>query len=264
MKTTAKILFAVTVLITFLLLSCKKENSNTGGKQKVGVYLTDNPVTFEQVNIDIQKVELKIEVKDSTGTEHESWETLSIRPGVYNILNFRNGIDTLFASGFVSQGEIKKVRLTLGTSNSVVVNGATVPLALKDAVITINVDDISELNAANMKINLDFDAAGSIILNNNGQFELLPHIRTFSDEHDGRIEGRILPKEAAAIVTMKSASQTLLAIPGNEGEFKIRGIKAGTVDLFIDATANGYRDTTIKNIVVGNNEIKLPNILLQK
>ncbi|MFT3845158.1 MAG: DUF4382 domain-containing protein [Lacibacter sp.] len=264
MKTAVKVLFAVAVLISFLLLSCKKESSADEGKQMVNVYLTDNPVNFQQVNVDIQKLELKIEVKDSAGVEHEFWEVLTIRPGVYNLLNFRNGIDTLFATGFVTRGEVKKIRITLGGNNSIMVNGLTLPLTLKDAVVIIDADDITEVAGSGIKIHLDFDAAGSINLGSNGLFELLPHIRTFSDDHDGRIEGKILPAEAGAVVVLKSSSQTLMAIPEDDGKFKIRGIKAGTVDLFIDATANGYKDTTIKNISIGSKEIKLPAITLQK
>lgn len=263
MKTITKVLVAVTVLLLLLLLGCSKENSVNSNLQKISIYLTDNPVDFKEVNIDILKVELKIEV-DSAGTEREFWETLKIRPGVYNILNFRNGVDTLLAEGFVTKGEIKKIRITLGTRNTVVIDNATYPLTLKKPQIIIDVDDISEINPSNFKINIDFDACGSIIRINNNQFELQPRIRTFSDEHDGRIEGKVLPREAKAIVSVKFGNQTLLAIPEDDGEFKIRGIKAGVVDLFINATANGYRDTTIKNIIVGDRDVKLGNIVLRK
>ena len=128
----------------------------------------------------------------------------------------------------------------------------------------IDVDDISLTNPNDLKLNLDFDACGSIIKISNNQFELQPKIRTFSDEHDGRIEGVVTPKEAGAIVSVTFGGQTLLAIPEHDGKFKIRGIKAGTVDLVVNATANGYRDTTIHNIIVGNKEVKLPTIVLRK
>ena len=85
MKIIVKVLLAVTVLITFLLLSCKKEVSTTTNKQKVSIYLTDNPVNFQAVNINIQKVEVKVEV-DSGGIEHEFWESLIIRPEVDRVI----------------------------------------------------------------------------------------------------------------------------------------------------------------------------------
>lgn len=264
MKTILKIIISITALMMLLLLGCKKENSITSGKQKVSIYLTDNPVNFQAVNIDIQKVEIKIEV-DSAGVEREFWESLTIRPGIYNLLNFRNGVDTLMAQGFITTGEIKKIRITLGKQNSVVIDSVTYPLTLKKPEVIIDIDDIRQINPNDFKINIDFDASGSIIRLNNNQFELEPKIRTFDDEHDGRIEGKILPREAKAIVSVVSGGQTLIAIPDeDDGEFKIRGIKATTVDLVINATANGYRDTTIKNIIISDREVKLATITLHK
>lgn len=264
MKTILKIVIPITALVMLLLLGCKKENSSTSGKQKVSIFLTDNPVNFQAVNIDIQKVEVKIEV-DSAGIEREFWETLSIRPGIYNLLNFRNGIDTLMAQGFITTGEIKKIRITLGKQNSVIIDSVSYPLTLKKPEVIIDIDDIRQINPGEFKINIDFDASGSIIRLNNNQFELVPRIRTFDDDHDGRIEGRILPREAKAIVSVVTGGQTLIAIPDeDDGEFKIRGIKATTVDLIINATANGYRDTTIKNINISNKELKLATITLHK
>jgi Domain of unknown function (DUF4382) len=264
MKTILKIAIPVAAILMLLLLGCKKEENSVSGKQKLQVYLTDNPVNFQAVNINIQKVEVKIEV-DSGGVEREFWETLQIRPGIYNILNFRNGVDTLLAQGFVTTGEIKKLRVTLGTGNTVVVDNVTYPLTLKKPEVIIDIDDISEINPGSFKIHIDFDACGSIIRINNNQFELRPRIRTFDNDHDGRIEGKVLPKEAKAIVSITGNGQTLIALPDDDdGEFKIRGIKAGTVDLEINATAGGYRDTVIKNIQVGNREVKLGTILLRK
>lgn len=263
MKTVVKVLLAVTVLIAFLLLSCKKESSQNSNKQKVSIYLTDNPVNFQAVNVNIQNVEVKVET-DSAGIEREFWDSLIIRPGIYNILNFRNGADTLFAQGYITKGEIKKIRITLGAGNSVIVDSITYPLTLKKPQVIIDVDDISIINPAGIKLNLDFDACGSVIKISNNQFELQPKIRTFSDEHDGRIEGMITPGEAGAIVSVSFGNQTLLALPEHDGRFKIRGIKAAAVDLVVNATANGYKDTTIKNITVGDKEVKLPTIVLRK
>ncbi|XVJ65850.1 MAG: DUF4382 domain-containing protein [Lacibacter sp.] len=264
MKTVLKIAIPVAAILMLLLLGCKKESSGNKGKQQLKVYLTDNPVNFQAVNINIQKVEVKIEV-DSAGFEREFWETLQIRPGMYNILNFRNGVDTLLAQGFVTTGEIKKLRITLGAGNNVVVDNVTYPLTLKKPEVIIDVDDISSINPGEFKIHIDFDACGSIIRISNNQFELQPRIKTFDDDHDGRIEGRVLPREAKAVVSVTGGGQTLIALPDDDdGEFKIRGIKAGTVDLEINATDNGYRDTVIRNIAVGSREVKLGTIQLKK
>ncbi len=117
-----------------------------------------------------------MKVKDSTGAEH--WDTLSIVPGVYNILRFRNGLDTLIATGNIPAGRIEKIRITLGTNNYAMLNGVTFPLFMNssDAVITINVnDEVDRVGVRRFKIWLDFDGHGSIRFHN-GRLELQLHI----------------------------------------------------------------------------------------
>jgi hypothetical protein len=49
-------------------------------------------------------------------------------------------------------------------------------------------------------------------------------------------------------------SDTATAIPFDDnGEFKIVGLNAGSYTLLIDGQ-NGYRDTTINNVIVRNRE----------
>ena len=76
----------------------------------------------------------------------------------------------------------------------------------------------------------------------------------------------MLPKEAHAIISAFGDKDTLMAIPDDEdGEFKIRGIRSTKVDLLVNATANGYQDTLIKNIMISpGGEIKLATINLHK
>ncbi|TMI78843.1 MAG: hypothetical protein E6H10_16340 [Bacteroidetes bacterium] len=71
------------------------------------------------------------------------------------------------------------------------------------------------------------------------------------------MSGRILPGRAHAVVAAIFTGDTLVAIPRpDDGFFKIRGITSTTTDLFINATANGYRDTTITGIslTIGSNK----------
>jgi len=61
-----------------------------------------------------------------------------------------------------------------------------------------------------------------------------------------------------------NSGDTAYAIPDKDGDFKIRGLKEGTYSLFVNAS-NGYRDTTINNIVVkAGKETELKKITLQK
>ena len=259
----------VTAIIT--LYSCQKETvSDSGGavpagKSQLSVMLTDDPsLIYDSIFIDIQKLEVKVE--DSTGAEH--WDVLTIRPGVYNILRFRNGLDTLLASGYIPNGEVKKIRLTLGNRNYVMLNGVSIPLTLNssDAVITVDVNgDLDDLGSRRFRIWLDMDGHGSIRIKSDGRLELKLRLSHFCRHSSGEVEGKIQPSAALPAVVMAiSGTDTLTAIPEHEGEFKIRGIRSNTATIII-RPSNGYRDSVINNVPIRfGDDTKLGNIVLHR
>lgn len=268
-----------TLLIAAVILyACQKVGvgSNDGITTTVPsvakVYLTDDQnLQFDKVFIDLQKLEIKVEDNgvDSLG----GWFALAITPAVYDILQFRNGIDTLFGTGTIpANRKLQKIRLTLGDNNSVVKGTQTFKLKLKDNEIIAKLDEsnIEFVSPDQLHLWLDFDAGRSIKIDNSGSgnnngFELRPQIRIFSKSKSGRIEGRVTPSAAGAIVMAINGTDTATAKPEREGEFKIVGLKAGTYKLFIDATTNNYQDSTINNIVVVHNEdTKVGTIVLRK
>ena len=263
------ILAIISIITTFVMVSCKKElsadnNAVPAGKNQIQVMLTDDPSQFfDSIFIDIKKVEIKVE--DSAGIER--WDTLNIRAGVYNILNFRNGLDTLLGTGFIPNGRVEKVRITLGSNNSVMYKGVTTPLVIPAGqnIITISVDDdVDHLDDKHKRLWLDFDGLGSIELRN-GKLELKLHLSHFSHNNSGELEGKIKPSAALPVVIKAIAgSDTLTAIPEHEGEFKIRGIKTSTVKLII-TPSNGYKDSVINNIQIRQgNDTDLGTIVLHR
>lgn len=128
MKNTKQFFTLTAIAVLIIIFSCQKEVNNSL-PTKVTVYLTDHQTpVFDSVFIDIQKLEVK---PDDDTLAHGGWVELTIRPGVYNILKFRNGIDTLFATGILPNNRIKKIRLTLGDQNSVMRDNQRFPLRLK-------------------------------------------------------------------------------------------------------------------------------------
>ncbi len=260
--------FLITAFALFIaslvFYSCQKEVSgNATDPDKphpVTIYLTDHQTpVFDSVFIDIQGLHLKLE--DDT-LPNGGWVSLAINPGVYNILRFRNGLDTLFGTGTLPNARVKKVKLVLGTQNSVMKDGQSTPLRIKDEDRQV----IANLDASNFEISngqvlfwIDFDAGNSIQVDNSGSgnnygYRLKSHIRIFTRSRSGSIEGRVLPRAADAIVKAVIGSDTATAIPFDDnGEFKIVGLNAGTYILLIDGQ-NGYRDTTISNVIVRNRE----------
>ncbi|MDP4261596.1 MAG: DUF4382 domain-containing protein [Bacteroidota bacterium] len=274
--------FTALSLIGFVLIiySCKKEtsgalNNNTVNVNKphsVAIYLTDDQTpVFDSVFIDLRKLEVKVE-DDSLG--NDGWVNLNIRPGVYNILRLRNGLDTLFATGTLPNARVQKIRLTLGTQNSVMKNGQSFPLNVHDN----DREVVANLEAGNFEVIppdqvlfwIDFDASHSIQTDNSGSgnnngYRLKSHIRIFSRSNSGRIEGKVLPAAADALVMAINGTDTTMAVPDDDdGEFKIVGLNAGTYKVFVDGR-NNYNDTTINNVIVRNREdTHLPAITLHQ
>ena len=85
-------------------ISCKKNITSTSNLQ---VKLTDSPVSYDEVNVDIQAVKVNFR-DDSTG-----WVSLNTNAKVYNLLALQNGVEALLASGTVQTGTVKEIRLIL-------------------------------------------------------------------------------------------------------------------------------------------------------
>lgn len=265
---------ATTVLVVYT--SCKKEvNSSRDipkGQQQVSIKLSDNPVNFNAVFVDIQTVAVQVipdsclnrfhddndhDGNDDHDHDHPSrcstWDTLNIHPGIYNLLNLANGTDTILASGLTVSGKITKIRLTLGSQNSVVIDSVSYPLTLwnndPDVTISIRGEDVDMISPSNLQFWLDFDAGRSIVRIANNHFVLRPFLRVWVPAHTASIQGFVTPESAQAVVAAISNGDTLVAFPEHRnGFFKIRGITSTSGDVFINATANGYQDTTITGI----------------
>ena len=279
----AVILSALVSLLFFY--SCQKEiagNAIPAGKTKLAVFLTDGPTDYQQVLVDIQRIDIKIDTcrrnedddhdghgcdddHDSLNNHCEIWQNLSINPGVYDLLKLRNGLDTLLASGFLYNGKIERIKITLGTNNSVMVDSVIHPLHLVNnqnyVYVNIHREHLDSISSNNFNLFLDFDLARSIKIKN-GAYWLKPKLKPFGKHSTGEIEGKIRPVHSFGTIYAFNSTDTAYARPEHEGEFKIRGLREGNYSLFIDGI-NGYRDTTIMNIhVLRSREVDLGTIRL--
>jgi hypothetical protein len=258
-----------------LLFACQRDvsKSTTDPDQPhpVTIYLTDHATPiFDSVFIDLRALSVKLEDSSSSN----GWVNLSINPGVYNILRFRNGLDTLFATGTLPNARIRKIRLTLGTQNTAMKNGQSFPLRVKDedreVIANLDNNNFEITSTGQVLFWIDFDAGNSIQVDNSGSgnnngYRLKSHIKIFTRSSSGRIEGRVLPNAADAIVKAVIGTDTATAIPhDSNGEFKIVGLVAGTYKLIVDGQ-NGYADTVINNVIVRNREdTHVPTITLHQ
>jgi len=233
----------VLLMAMVLLTACNKDHNSSDAT--VSVYLTDGPGPYDKVLIDVQSVE----INDGNG-----WRTLRMmRSGVYNLLNFRNGRDTILASERLAKGRISQIRLILGTNNSVVVNGVNLPLetpSAQESGLKLNVD--AQLTAGiEYKIWLDFDAARSIVSTGNDKHILKPVMRLYTEAVSGSIKGTVLPSEADGWVYALNGNDTIATAKPDpsDGNFLIPGLAQGTYSVAIDGS-NGYNDTTYTNLNV--------------
>jgi hypothetical protein len=246
------------------------------GKQQLSLYLTDGPTDFfDKVNIDIQSVKVLVDTcdksrrrrNDNDTVQCKVWDSLAIKPGVYDLLSLRNGIDTLLAGGMVTDGTIRRIVITLGTNNSIVKDSVNYPLNLLNGqTITIKLfgNEWENFSTGHYRLWLDFDCGRSIVQLRNGQFSLAPFIRAFIVKETGAVKGVIKPGNSKSIVTVFNATDTAYALPFGDGEWKVRGLNTGTYSVYVNA-GNGYQDTTINNVsVTVGKETNVGTITLHK
>ncbi|KAB2808688.1 DUF4382 domain-containing protein [Phaeocystidibacter luteus] len=241
-----KVLLGIFALST-ALVSCSEEEPTSNGTSKMNVHLTDAPCDYDEVNIDVQEV--VVIYNDSMR------ETLTaINPGVYNILDLNNGIDTLIATEDIPSGEINQIRLVLGSNNTVMVDSIIYEMKTPSAQqsgwkIKFNEELI---DGVTYDVTLDFDACKSIVLTGNGKYILKPVVRAFVDATSGAIEGYVQPDSAVTYTYVIDNNDTVGTIPDTTGYFRIQGLSAGTFDVYFDATAPYTNQTeTGVNVTLG-------------
>lgn len=269
-----------------VLVSCTKNDSSANdqpvpaGKQSVALYLTDDPGYFDHVYVDIQSVQVLVDTCDKDmnywddwGDRNDScrsWETLQMQAGVYDILSLRNGLDTLLASGLIPEGKVKKIKIEIGSRNSLVKDSTTYPLSLPgnrtSATIVLNLkgNEWDKIASGKYRLWLDFDVQRSIVQVRNNTFYLNPMLRWFIQKTTASLSGYVKPQNAYPVISVFNNTDTAYALPEKDGRFKVRGLPAGTYSVFVNAS-NGYQDTTLTNVTLGMGDDKnLKTIQLHK
>ncbi len=176
-----QLILAVTAILLFSLvtfISCDKNDSGNETTQ-LRVNLTDGPIDeLDSVYVDIREVNVKLGDDTLTGNDESGWVNVAVNEGVYDLLSYQNGIDTLLAYGTIPTGYVKEIRLVLGDNNSVVDSfGVTHPLTVPSGgssglKIKINKPVYGPVDS----VLLDFDAALSITNEASG-YKLRPVIK---------------------------------------------------------------------------------------
>ena len=134
------LLIMAAMLMLWSVVSCTNEDDKqTDGKATIQFKLTDAPaLAYEAVNIDVRGI--SVGIADEFAEEDESdedsskvtWIELDVpNPGLYNLLDLRNGKTILLANGDIPAGKISQVRLLLGDESNVVIDGVSIYYKLR-------------------------------------------------------------------------------------------------------------------------------------
>ncbi len=161
---------AALIVATIGFFACKKDNT----KSTLEVRLTDNPALYEEVNVDIKEVRVKLSEESSDN----EWITLTTHAGIYDLLTLQLGVDTAIATGELPSGTVRQIRLILGPNNTIKYNGVLYQLEIPSGAesgLKIMVNKKLEETRETMVI--DFDAALSVRQETNGEYKLRPVIK---------------------------------------------------------------------------------------
>lgn len=238
-----KIFFMTFLVASAITLNSCNDNSNSTN-YPLRVSMTDAPGPFSEVNIDIQSVEV-------TGGDGKS-VLLNTTAGIYNLLDFTNGVNVLLATSVLRDAKVSQIRLILGSNNTIVQNGVTYPLSTPSAEqsgLKLKVDQVLVADIDN-NILIDFDANTSIVETGNGTFKLKPVLRTVVTAVSGNISGSVTPVGTLSVVSAISTSNLVYTSNVDAfGNFKIVGLPPG-VYTFIITPALPFLPVTVSNVTV--------------
>lgn len=235
-----KIAFALAIALS-LLAAC----SDADEKERAVLQfrLTDDAGDYQEVNIDVKAIHVIV---------NDSLVELNTNQGVYNLLEFVNGKDTLIADDQVPDGFISQIRLVLGEANTLKIDDEFHELKTPSAQqsgLKLNIHNELVSGETYVYI-LDFVVEESIVEKGNGGYSLKPVIRVFTEAITGSVSGVVMPAEARPLVRAFNESDTHSTYSDTmTGEFLIRGLDEGSYQLEFQPL-DPYSDTLVDGIEV--------------
>ena len=217
---------------------------NVNGTARIVFRLTDAPAAYDKVYIDIIGARAII---------NDSIIDLRVNAGIYNLLDFTNGKDTVLVDQEIPAGELSQIRLILGDNNTVEIGKGSYNMKTPSAQqsgLKLNVHAVF-LEGVAYEYIIDFDASRSIVTTGNGKYILKPVLKVFTKAVSGAIEGVVFPAKAKPLIYAISAELDSVSASADtiSGNYKFRGLTAGTYKLSF-LPKSPYTDTTLLNIPV--------------
>ncbi len=255
--TNAIIPAGIAVLFAFSIVACDEQTSRPSASAGTGtmlVLLHDNPGNYQEVWIDVQRVEVNNKADESTG-----WVVISEPQERYNLLELINGAQEVLGEAELDEGTYRQIRLILGNNNTIVVDDSTYQLKTPSAQqsgLKLNIDaEIQEGLITTLA--LDFDVKRSIVKRGRGQSKVEPYllkpvIRAYALIETGTISGVVAPAEAEPWIYAIVGEDTVSSTRSEKitGEFQLLGLPENTYDVSIEPTLEGYESQVIPDVEV--------------
>ena len=240
-----KVFALICLSIVILLVSCSKSQKGADSTSaRLQVRLTDSPFpNVKEVWVDVQSIE--IIMQDTTNPIILN----GTHPGMYNLLDFTSGKDSLLADATIPAGTISQIRLILGDNNYIVTKDNTnYPLKTPSGQESgLKVQVHQQVSGGILyRLILDFDAGRSIVkAGNSGKYILKPVLRILSLEPSGgNIQGNVVPDSIRTTVFALMGPDTIASTftDTTNGYYLIKDVPAGDYSLIYVPT-----DTTYQN-----------------
>jgi len=252
--------FTLALLLIFSVTACDQSAGDTG---TLRVVMHDNPGDFDEIWVEIVRVEVNNQLDAETG-----WVTIGEPGDTYNLLELVNGTQVMLGEQELEAGIYRQIRLILGDNNYLVIGEDQYELQTPSAQQTgvkLNINAGIQ-NGIVYTLVLDFDAHRSVVAKGQtpvgAPFLLTPVIRAYAEAETGIISGVVAVEDAADLNDLNISVELADEVDGynvstlveeNTGEFQLRGLPAGTYD--IEITADGYVPVTETGITVTAGEI---------
>lgn len=240
MKRIIGICFISMGLLTLIACENSDDQTQTG---LIAIQAFDAPFQgdVEHINLNLREVAIHSAIADSSADSTGEWQILSTTDTVIDFLDLVNGKMALLLQEEVPTGFYTQLRLVLGDSSAIVIDGKSyelkVPSGSQSGVkLNLNFEIVPDEIA---EIYLDFDAARSIWKHPlQDRYSMNPTFRIFKSVLSGTLSGVVLDSLDQgledAVVQAISGTDTTSTITDDDGNYQLI-LLAGTYDLSAEA-----------------------------
>ncbi|MFA4838510.1 MAG: DUF4382 domain-containing protein [Candidatus Neomarinimicrobiota bacterium] len=258
MKT--KLIFLISILSLGLMTCDSASDETKTGALVIQAFDAPFKGNVEHIYLDIDSVSIhRSDGSDST----TGWIGVSEKDTVIDFLSLVNGEMTNLVESELEEGHYSQIRLVLGDSSAIVVDGVSYELRVpsgSQSGVKLNINfsiDADEI----MELYLDFDAEKSIHKHpTQDRYSLQPTFRVMKKVLSGTISGKVTKSDQTALANASvyavSGSDSVTTLTNTDGFYQLV-VLAGTYN--ISAAADGFTADTLYQAVAIQAEDDLIN-----